>query len=102
MAFHLATTAIIMALMGYGSWLFYILFLHPLASIPGPKRALLNYEWYPMKVRDGHARDLALKLHKKYGHVVRIDVNEVWFDTEDAFKVIYSTHYQTLELPLLR
>jgi hypothetical protein len=102
MVFSLAATAISMALAAYVSWLCYILFLHPLASIPGPKRALLNYKWYSLMVRDGRARDIALKLHKRYGHAVRIDVNEVWFDTENAFRIIYSTYYSATSLPLPR
>lgn len=66
------------------------IFFQPLSSIPGPKRALLDWSWYPLIARDGHARSLALTLHKKYGHAVRVSTNEVWFDSEDAFKIIYS------------
>ncbi len=33
--------------------------------------------------------ELGKTLHKTYGPVVRVGPNEVWFDSVDAFKVIY-------------
>ena len=33
---------------------------------------------------------LGRTLHEKYGPVVRVGPNEVWFNSRDAFKAIYS------------
>jgi hypothetical protein len=70
----------------------YRMFFHPLARIPGPKLAIFSNVWQAIHVRNGLARELAKSLHKKYGPVVRIGPNEVWFDSIDAFKTIYSKY----------
>ncbi|ROT39091.1 cytochrome P450 76C2 [Sodiomyces alkalinus F11] len=67
----------------------YRLFLHPLASVPGPRWAAISSFWYAMQVRDGRMLVLGKTLHKKYGPVVRVAPNEVWFDSPEAFRVIY-------------
>lgn len=63
---------------------------HPLASVPGPRLGAVTTLWYAYHVRNGHMLTLAKTLHKKYGPVVRVRPDEVWFDTEDAFRTIYS------------
>ncbi|KAL2162592.1 hypothetical protein VTH06DRAFT_7506 [Thermothelomyces fergusii] len=67
----------------------YRLFFHPLARIPGPKLAGVSNVWQARHVRDGRARELGKTLHTQYGHVVRVGPNEVWFDSEEAFREIY-------------
>jgi hypothetical protein len=43
--------------------------------------------------RNGRVRELGKTLHRKYGPAVRVGPNEVWFDSKDAFKTIYSEHH---------
>jgi hypothetical protein len=68
----------------------YRLLLHPLARLPGPKAAALSNVWLAWHARNGRVRELGKTLHQKYGPVVRVGPNEVWFDSKDAFKIIYS------------
>lgn len=63
---------------------------HALASVPGPRLAAVTSLWYIYHVRNGHMFSLAKTLHKRYGPVVRVRPNEVWFDSEEAFRIIYS------------
>ncbi|KAK1538835.1 cytochrome P450 [Colletotrichum costaricense] len=67
----------------------YRLFLHPLARVPGPRLAAISNVWYAYHVRNGRMLTLGKTLHKRYGPVVRVGPNEVWFDSVDAFKHIY-------------
>ena len=64
--------------------------LHPLAKVPGPRIAAITTLWYAYHVRNGHMLNLGKTLHKRYGPAVRVRPNEVWFDSEEAFRVIYS------------
>lgn len=67
----------------------YRLFLHPLARVPGPRLAAISNVWHAYHVRNGRMLTLGKTLHKRYGPVVRVGPNEVWFDSVDAFKHIY-------------
>lgn len=68
----------------------YRLCLHPLARVPGPRLAAVSNIWHALHVRDGRMLQLGKTLHKQYGPVVRVGPNEVWFDSKEAFKSIYS------------
>lgn len=68
----------------------YRLYLHPLSRIPGPRLAAITNCWLAYHVRNGHMLQLGKTLHTKYGPAVRIGPNEVWFNTKDAFRLIYS------------
>lgn len=68
----------------------YRLYLHPLSCIPGPRLAAVTNCWYAYQVRNGRMLHLGKTLHKQYGPVVRVGPNEVWFNTKDAFRLIYS------------
>ncbi|ODA77451.1 hypothetical protein RJ55_07080 [Drechmeria coniospora] len=68
----------------------YRLTLHPLAGVPGPRLAAVSNLWHAYQVRNGRMSVLARTLHKRYGHVVRVGPNEVWFDSKEAFDQIYS------------
>ncbi|KAM0328581.1 hypothetical protein ACHAQA_004989 [Verticillium albo-atrum] len=71
-------------------WLvFYRLVLHPLARVPGPKLAAISNVWHALHAREGRMFALGKTLHKKYGPVVRVGPDEVWFDSKEAFKSIY-------------
>ncbi|AEO59477.1 hypothetical protein MYCTH_2119688 [Thermothelomyces thermophilus ATCC 42464] len=67
-----------------------ILSLGPPHQIPGPRLAAISNVWQARHVRDGRARELGKTLHRQYGPMVRVGPNEVWFDSEEAFREIYS------------
>lgn len=69
----------------------YRLFFHPLSRVPGPTYAAISSIWQAKQVRDGRMRLLGKNLHRQYGPAVRVGPNEVWFNSEDAFRSIYST-----------
>lgn len=68
----------------------YRLFFHPLSRIPGPRLAAISNCWLAYHVRNGHMLRLGKTLHNKYGPAVRVGPNEVWFNSKDAFRLIYS------------
>lgn len=68
---------------------FYRLFLHPLAGVPGPFVARFTGLWRTTKYFQGTWYQDILGLHKKYGRVVRIAPNEVSFVDGEALKRIY-------------
>ncbi|KAJ9142437.1 Cytochrome P450 [Pleurostoma richardsiae] len=68
----------------------YRLFLHPLAKVPGPRLAAISNVWQAYQARNGRMLTLAKTLHRMYGHAVRVGPNEVWFDSQEAFKIIYN------------
>ncbi|KAK3489928.1 cytochrome P450 [Neurospora crassa] len=68
----------------------YRLFFHPLAGLPGPRLAALSNIWHAYHARKGRMYLLGKSLHKRYGPVVRVGPNELWFDSKEAFKTIYS------------
>lgn len=80
----------------------YRLVFHPLAQIPGPKLAAISNVWLARHVRDGRARELGKTLHEQYGPVVRVGPDEVWFDSEEAFKEIYGKVLVSLNWPSRR
>ena len=70
----------------------YRLYFHPLAQIPGPKIAAISSFWHAYNARNGRMAHLGKTLHRRYGPVVRVGPNEVWFDTQEAFHAIYSMY----------
>lgn len=68
----------------------YRLLLHPLSRIPGPRLAAVTNCWLAYHVRNGHMLQLGKTLHTTYGPAVRVGPNEVWLNTKDAFRLIYS------------
>jgi len=67
----------------------YRLTLHPLARVPGPKVAAVSNIWLAWHAKHGRMGRLGKTLHKRYGHVVRVGVDEVWVDAKDGFSSIY-------------
>ena len=86
---HLIFAVLLALILGLGTVIVYRLQFHQLASVPGPKLAVLSNIWHAWHARNGQMRQLATTLHAKYGPVVRVGPNEVWFDSKDAFKTIY-------------
>ncbi|KAF3769758.1 cytochrome P450, partial [Cryphonectria parasitica EP155] len=68
----------------------YRLTLHPLSRIPGPRLAAISSCWYAYHVRNGRMLPLGRSMHRRYGPVVRVAPNEVWFVTKEAFQMIYN------------
>ncbi len=65
------------------------IFFHPLSRIPGPKLAAISNVWYAYHVKHGLTAEMGPRLHRRYGPVVRVGPNEVWFNTKEAFDTIY-------------
>ncbi len=82
----------------------YRLFLHPLAAVPGPRLAAVSNAWHAYHARNGLMFELGTTLHARYGPVVRVGPNEVWLDSKEAFRTIYSewaaTHFPLPSLSL--
>ncbi|KAF2117272.1 cytochrome P450 [Lophiotrema nucula] len=68
------------------STVFYRLYLHPLANVPGPRLAAVTRIWLAYQSRKGKNNTFEVELHRRYGHVVRISPNEVMCDTEEAVR----------------
>lgn len=68
----------------------YRLTLHPLANVPGPRLAAVSNIWLALQAKRGRLGHLGRSLHQKYGHAVRVGPNEIWFDSKEAYKAIYS------------
>ncbi|KAG8357758.1 hypothetical protein FVEN_g4262 [Fusarium venenatum] len=71
--------------MGVG-WAFTLVGAH----VPGPRLAAISSSWHAYNARNGRMAYLGKTLHRKYGPVVRVGPNEVWFNTKEAFHAIYS------------
>ncbi|KAG6291031.1 hypothetical protein E4U09_004113 [Claviceps aff. purpurea] len=75
----------------------YRITFHPLARVPGPKLAAISSFWYARNIVEGNMVKLGLELHRKYGDIVRVGPNELWFNTTEAFDQIYCTGKGELE-----
>ncbi|KDN64370.1 putative averantin oxidoreductase [Colletotrichum sublineola] len=80
--------------------IYYNLYLHPLSKLPGPK--LYAVSWIPrlwrQHVSGCHHRDL-VKLHEKYGAIVRVGPDEVSAPSGAAWEVIGGKSRQFLRDP---
>ena len=85
---HVAS-ALLFALVSAVAVVIYRVFFHPLRHVPGPKLAAVSNIWHACHARNGQMLRLGKNLHRRYGPVVRVGPNEVWFNTRDAFKSIY-------------
>lgn len=86
--------ATIAAFVGY---VFYQLYLHPLAKYPGPLLGRLTrlYDLYHAYVGDKHI--LLYQLHQKYGTIVRFTPNTLSINDPSALKIIYAHSTNTLK-----
>lgn len=75
------------------SLIVYRLFLHPLSTIPGPRRAAITH-WYQIYY-DVYLRGrfpwYLRSLHATYGPIVRIGPNEVHILDPEFYHVLYTT-----------
>jgi hypothetical protein len=84
---------LIVAAFGYGVFsMGYKLHLHPLAHVPGPWYAALThwYQFYYDVVQRGRFPWELERMHKRYGHIVRIAPNEVHIADPDFYDVLYA------------
>ncbi|KAL4926772.1 cytochrome P450 [Aspergillus undulatus] len=86
----LAAKGALAALAGYWIlWAIYARTLHPLAKFPGPFWASVSRVWIVLHVLPGDAEKRQMRLHAKYGPVVRIAHNELITSDPTALKTLY-------------
>ncbi|TQS31349.1 hypothetical protein Golomagni_08373 [Golovinomyces magnicellulatus] len=71
------------------AYLAYTVYLHPLASYPGPKKWAISRLPWCWNQYYGNLSQRLLELHDQYGPVVRISPNELSYTTNTAWKTIY-------------
>jgi cytochrome P450 len=71
------------------SLVIYRLYFHPLSRFPGPFLARITGFWRTYQYAQGNWHEDILKIHKKYGRVVRIAPNELAIVDESAMKALY-------------
>ncbi|KAL9568905.1 hypothetical protein ACKAV7_006970 [Fusarium commune] len=89
--------------------LLYSLFLSPLRSIPGPFLARVTRWWEYRVVKQGHSNQEFIRLHKKYGPVVRVGPNRYSLSQPKDVKKVYelggkyikTTYYSPLLSPVV-
>ncbi|KAI8627402.1 cytochrome P450 [Xylariaceae sp. FL1651] len=67
----------------------YNIFFHPLRKYPGPKLAAWTNAAHSWWFLSGRQPFIYVRLHEKYGPVVRTAPNELSFNTAQSFKDIY-------------
>ncbi|KAK1760281.1 cytochrome P450 [Echria macrotheca] len=77
----------------------YNLYLHPLARFPGPLLWRATRLTYLRNAVAGTLPRDILRLHRRYGPVVRIAPNELSFGTPEAWRDIYGRKGEADELP---
>ncbi|KAI0177373.1 cytochrome P450 [Pestalotiopsis sp. NC0098] len=69
--------------------IFYNLYLHPLRKIPGPQLWVAFPILRSLHMVRGQSEFRIRELHEKYGEVLRVSANEVYFTNAQAWKDIY-------------
>ncbi|KAI0512526.1 cytochrome P450 [Xylaria bambusicola] len=83
-------TSVISALLtAFVSYVAYQCLLSPLASFPGPFPAKINKLWRAYATYRGRWHSDIVRLHQRYGPVVRIGPNELSIGDPEAFLQIY-------------
>lgn len=85
-------SAITLALLSVGGYIIYLLLqfaLDPLRDIPGPFFARFTRWWYFIEIYRGTFELTDIKLHQKYGSIVRVAPHEYSIDDVDAARTIY-------------
>lgn len=73
----------------YGALSIYNIWLHPLAKYPGPRLAAASPLWMILSYFHGRTPTDLLKLHNKYGPVVRTGPNDLSFISPMQWREIY-------------
>ncbi|KAF8587141.1 cytochrome P450 [Ramaria rubella] len=77
----------------------YLLWLHPLSEVPGPKIAVISDLWKAQATFRGHYASSLHALHVKYGNTVRIGPNEVSLVSPDDVMKLYGHKSEYLKGP---
>ncbi|KAF2710683.1 putative RNA polymerase II mediator complex component Srb8 [Pleomassaria siparia CBS 279.74] len=67
------------------------IWFHPLSKFPGPKLWAASRIPYVLSLLRGKLNEDMLKMHEKYGDVIRLAPNEISFGVEEAWKDIYAS-----------
>lgn len=70
---------------------FYTFLTSPLRSVPGPFWTRLTKLWYFNRVRNAHFERENIRLHQKYGPIVRISPDHYSISDPAAVKTVYGT-----------
>ncbi|KAH8691014.1 putative cytochrome P450 [Phaeosphaeriaceae sp. PMI808] len=62
---------------------------HPLGKVPGPWQARITRFWELRQVRANHFEHVNIKLHAKYGPIVRVSPNRYSINCPEAVQQIY-------------
>ncbi|KAF5012850.1 hypothetical protein FDECE_1140 [Fusarium decemcellulare] len=82
---------------------FYNYFFHPLSIYPGPKLAAVSELWYARHWLSKRWAFTLLDVSQRYGDVIRIAPNELFFTSIRAFEDIYGhTNHQKGRKPFLK
>ncbi|KAF4466094.1 cytochrome P450 monooxygenase [Fusarium albosuccineum] len=82
---------------------FYNYFFHPLSIYPGPKLAAVSELWYARHWLSKRWAFTLLDVSQKYGDVIRIAPNELFFTSIKAFEDIYGhANHQKGRKPFLK
>ncbi|AEO69084.1 uncharacterized protein THITE_43879 [Thermothielavioides terrestris NRRL 8126] len=69
----------------------YLLYLHPLASFRGPRRAALSEWWLYSVAKTGRPEEILEQLHRKYNtRALRIGPNELHLSDSTLYHTVYS------------
>ncbi|KAI8315123.1 Averantin hydroxylase [Colletotrichum sp. SAR11_59] len=81
----------------FASVCIYNLFFHPLSKYPGPRLAAATPLWLVSAIIGGRQPEDTLKLHEKYGSVVRTSPNGLSYSGTPQWKEIYTPKAGQLE-----
>jgi len=80
-------------------WVIYQTYLSPLSKFPGPFWAKVNPLWQLCQYLTGERHKIFMKLHHKYGDIVRIGINELSVCHLEAQREIYGQTSVFLKVP---
>nr|POE72188.1 cytochrome p450 monooxygenase gsff [Quercus suber] len=87
--FPLLSLVISTLLVASATYVIYQVFVHPLASFPGPVWARFSRLWMTKHSWNGDMNEEMIKLHRKHGEFVRTGPNELSISNLAAIKTIY-------------
>ncbi|KAK5056690.1 hypothetical protein LTR84_012222 [Exophiala bonariae] len=71
------------------AYISYYRYIHPLSRYPGPFVASFTNFWKVYQLWTSHLPDNLIKVHQKYGSVVRVGPNDLSFNSAEAVTQIY-------------